>query len=934
MKLRLTNLLLALILTVGFASAQFTTDGIYTIQNGNSKYMTNPGSAGSIITLSASPSSWIIKKNADGVNFNIISEDQTLLAKSDGSKGVMTANTEADRNSTTSGALVTFTDQGSNVYRFESSPGGTLKGWNGNRTGSTQVGMGAGTSGYDWTITRTGDIPSGDLAAPILTVTSNLIIDIGDDITYTTDEDAKVYLVPDGTTGDLAAIQAASVSSVETFASSGTLSTTGLSYGDYQIYAVDASDNLDVSDDVISLVDLSVPPVFAWTFDTDGDTEGWTAGNTASGDVADGALTWTWGANNSPKWTKSGLKLSTQEFVKVLVRLKNPNAVAVSTGTNSARVVTTTNGTSATKFFAFSHSNNDADFHTYIVNVSATPGNYNGTLESVQIQGMRSQDHPEGASLSLSEFRLIRAENTWTGATSSDWNVAGNWSNNVVPTGEEVVIPMVSNQPAISSGLAEVATLDLADGVVVSISGGATLRVLSDLTVAGNGHVEVASGSSLVTYGSVAGTDHVINRSTTFDSNTGKYSAVGSPVAGASTSVLGSLVYSYDESQPLGTGRFVKINSPETMTAGKGYFSAFTGDLAFTGTPNTGVVDVSLTSDDFNLVSNPYPSAISHDALVDANMDITGTIYLWDDGGSDMAQRTDADYITVNAMGTVANGNSRSGDFNGNIGAGQGFFVMASQSGSTLSFNNEMKVTGNNADANYFRKGAERGAIQSVKVALTSEAGVRNESLIGFVSDATVGFDRLYDAYKFDGANGVKLYSLLNDKAMAIQGLPIANEMIIPMGIALTAAGEYTLSLEYVNNLAEGKVVYLEDTELNIMINLTDAKSYTFSSGITEGASRFNLIVSSAAVLSAVDVVNNDLQVTYTRSNLTIVSGNVNVKNANVSILDLSGALLFNKAIKGIEGNASIDFQFDANKVYILKVSTSENTLVSKILFN
>lgn len=680
-----------------------------------------------------------------------------------------------------------------------------------------------------------------------------------------------------------------------------------------------------------------------WTWDTDGDLESWSAANVDAATVQNGSLRMIWSSNaGAPKITLTGLAIPAADYPKFLVRMKVRTGAGETISTsNNCRFVAT--GSGGNTFMNISdHTTGDDQFKTYIHTVNN--GNYTGTLSSLQFQAMRGFTAAVDT-VEVTEYRMIRADNTWTGASSSDWNTAGNWSNGIVPTGEIVTIPTGTPSPSISGADAIVANLTLEDGVVVSVTGGNTLTVLGDLLTSGStGYVTVESGSSLVTYGAVEGTNHVINRTTTFSDATGQYSVVGSPVAGASTAGLGTLVYSYNEAAAFGPGRFVEVLTPETMAGGDAYFSAFTGDVVFMGAPHTGNVDVALTYDaghgadaGFNLVSNPYPSAIDYEALVTNNTGIDGTVYLWDDGGSDMGQRDDADYITVNMIGEVATaaaGSGRDGDFNGNIGSAQGFFVKANAAAQTLSFNNEMKVAGMNADINYFRKGQEKSAIQSVKVALTSESGFRNESLIGFVDDATVGFDRLYDAYKMDGSNGVQLYSLLNDNAMSIQGLPIEEEMIIPMGIALEESGKYTFSLDFTKDLAEGKVVYLEDTKLNKTINLSELSSYTFSSSVTSGDSRFNLIVSSAAVLSTDDVVNSDLKVMYTRSNITIASQNLNVKNANVSVLDLSGALLFNKAINGLEENTSIDFQFDAHKIYILKVSTSENTLVSKILFN
>jgi hypothetical protein len=46
---------------------------------------------------------------------------------------------------------------------------------------------------------------------------------------------------------------------------------------------------------------------------------------------------------------------------------------------------------------------------------------------------------------------FFEPEYTWTGATSTAWNVAGNWSPAAVPAGgDHVVIPNVANDPILS----------------------------------------------------------------------------------------------------------------------------------------------------------------------------------------------------------------------------------------------------------------------------------------------------------------------------------------------------------------------------------------------------------------------------------------------------------------------------------------------------
>ena len=93
-----------------------------------------------------------------------------------------------------------------------------------------------------------------DLTAPILSDVTAGPIEIGTDILATSNEDGMLYLVPDGTAANIGDISSAQVAEVMVSAGvPGTLSTTGISAGDYVVYAVDGSDNISAASPVITV---------------------------------------------------------------------------------------------------------------------------------------------------------------------------------------------------------------------------------------------------------------------------------------------------------------------------------------------------------------------------------------------------------------------------------------------------------------------------------------------------------------------------------------------------------------------------------------------------------------------------------------------------------------------------------------------------------
>lgn len=378
-----------------------------------------------------------------------------------------------------------------------------------------------------------------------------------------------------------------------------------------------------------------------------------------------------------------------------------------------------------------------------------------------------------------------------------------------------------------------------------------------------DGSLTVESGASLLTYADTLfmGSKPLFRRSTTFSTSEGQYSIVGSPVKEENAAALGSIVYGYDETIEYnssidnpgsgndGLDRYNLISSSDALEPGVGYFSAFTGDISFQGIPNSGdiIVDLTHTNHDptglkdennyegFNLVANPYPSAIKLTSLLNGNAsDIAGAIYLWDDGGS-TTRRTNADYIVANAMGATG-GSGRASDWDGYIRSMQGFFVKGNATGViSLRFADSMRVSGDNTDDAYFRTAANYPLL---RLSLNGPSD-QSETLLGLAADATIHHDSKYDAFK-PAKSGVSIYSLIDDQPQAIQGLPLHFEGSIALGMAIPESGMYQISMsqfEWPQNLI------LYDRLLDQRISLTNGH-YAFHCNAGKINDRFTLLVS------------------------------------------------------------------------------------------
>ena len=94
-----------------------------------------------------------------------------------------------------------------------------------------------------------------------------------------------------------------------------------------------------------------------------------------------------------------------------------------------------------------------------------------------------------------STIATVGLHNVWTGAISTDWQTAGNWSDGLLPntTCADVIIPSVTNKPVLSSGSSTITNLVVQSLAQLTISGTGLLQVAG--TIANTGLLDVGSGT-------------------------------------------------------------------------------------------------------------------------------------------------------------------------------------------------------------------------------------------------------------------------------------------------------------------------------------------------------------------------------------------------------------------------------------------------------
>ena len=591
----------------------------------------------------------------------------------------------------------------------------------------------------------------------------------------------------------------------------------------------------------------------------------------------------------------------------------------------------------------------------------------------------------------------------WDGSPgNTDWNTATNWIPNGVPTSTDcvVIVDTGGNDPIIDNVTnGNGYNLTIASGATLTQQSNSTLTIVNFIDVETGGTYDMEDSSSLIQVDNVANT---VDGTFTMDRNSADirlydYVYWSSPVTTFDIENISPLTPSnylyywnpsYDRgaspppnsvpndygrwetasgSMNVGTGYIVRgptgysTSTPNPFTA-TFYGTPNNGDILnvpisrgiFDGLPYNGPGDTQVTEDDdnWNLLGNPYPSALSGRQFVIDNTNIDGTLYLWthatqlannptnDPFYDNFVYNYDDDYISVNLSGPLNPGDP--GDLM--IGAGQGFFVFMNDDpiitnnvNSTVFFNNAMR---NSTYANnvFYRNGSDSTSEDEIErhriwLDIVSPNNIASTILVGYIQGATNEDDRLYDGYAFSGSETL-MYSIVGDKKMSIQGksLPFNEQDTVPLGVVFNAQGSYSIAINTVDGLFEttDQNIYLEDTYLGIIHDLR-SNPYSFSSETGTFNDRFILRFTNTTLglddfdtLSGISVFEDNDKITVKSAYSTI---------ASIDVYDVLGRVLFfNKTINS--NRYSIESISPYNATLLLKIKLADGKQkIAKIIF-
>jgi hypothetical protein len=312
-------------------------------------------------------------------------------------------------------------------------------------------------------------------------------------------------------------------------------------------------------------------------------------------------------------------------------------------------------------------------------------------------------------------------------------------------------------------------------------------------------------------------------------------------------------VYTYDETiNDISDNRYVPANNiTNPINVGKGYFVYLgdgytsTNDIIidtdgpitqgnFSFNPSYTSTTYGVTEDGWNLVANPYPSAIDWDAAGWTKTNISSTIYLYN---ADIGN-----YATYTTGVGGTNGGSRY------IAMAQGFFIKATSASPALTISESCKAP--NQNPTFFRQADYSvTAIQpeSFSLQLLGSGNYRDETVLYFSPTGSSQFVLEEDALKlFSTENGaVNISSVVENKDLVLNNLGngLNSTIEVPIRVTTTNSQNVTLRVAYSNNFPLGTCLTLLDLATNQQYPLTSNFSLSFYLSDTTQAPRFKLLI-------------------------------------------------------------------------------------------
>jgi hypothetical protein len=646
-----------------------------------------------------------------------------------------------------------------------------------------------------------------------------------------------------------------------------------------------------------------------------------------------------------------------------------------------------TGGTSPSYTFKYDYTtysaaeNNEPNYNYIYNRTNNSISSWAGTSSTTDIV---NNTHTKTGNLGNHQEYLLGGDTyiTWDGVSFKNGSGINNAPDNT--DGKRKFV--VSGTNGVLSASASVNEMEVTSSGILTISIGKTLTVNSNIL--NNGAVNIDENSSLIQ--TKSGTDSNSGSGTYNVKRSGNnssyiYNIWASPIQNATlTSIFSganpcdiwafdrnSQTWSHDFSAGYSTtcnGNSVTFSASDVISGGDGIMDVTGGYFVpgnstalktYNGTINNGdlLKAISTTTlgnpggtdwadDDWNLLGNPYPSALNATDFWNENAvnnsRITDALYFWDEADTTGGYNQNSDYASWNLSGGVNSGNSAKAP-SGNIASGQGFWVVANTSTNVV-FNNSMRTSSN---SQFFKTGQQINQ-HNAWVSFTSPSGYQNNILVGYNQSTTDSIDLGYDAHKLVGNTHVRFASYIQTDEYVIQSiapLNIGDSRIIPLVVLSDEFGIHQFNEYKRESLPNNFKIFLRDKFLGIDHNLANGPYNVELSPNVEYNSRFELVFKyqmqqtgggsgtkgSGNVTSVNESIDSDFNLNQTPEYLSI--SHPNGLNGNLTIIDISGKILFQK--QNLQGTNNLNIywnNFSSGSYFITLQNGEQRTFFKQII--
>lgn len=382
----------------------------------------------------------------------------------------------------------------------------------------------------------------------------------------------------------------------------------------------------------------------------------------------------------------------------------------------------------------------------------------------------------------------------------------------------------------------------------------------------------------------------------------------------ASESFMGTYLWSYSPNE-IAPANWVGISDENTLlSSNKGYLSYVASNHTFTfqgilanGTFTSNIATTSTGN--YNLIPNPYASAIDWDLVDLTGTGINSTIWHFDSESGN--------YLAYNG-GVPAGGSI--------IPMGQSFFVQANAPNPEVTFNNLVRLH----STQMFYK-ANQEMPENVLNLHVSANNSYDNAYVRLVAGASTLYQPENDALKMKGFQGSPQLSTLSTdlQELSINSISTSEEAVtVPISFSLEAEGRATLSISGTETFEHHSVFLLEDIITGNIIDLKQLPTYSFDHHPDFEAVRFRLHLRGLTDVDELPAPET-FHAWTSGNHLYFILPQSKSEKVRVELFDVQGKQLLNRIVKQ-QHPTKVELQMPG--ILFVRITEGQNTHTTRLM--